>query len=229
MQPPEYSTVERANRCNELCTKFLTGSCALCDALAERDRFEWPFWWLVRILSAWCLDAWVYLTGPTGYRVVVPVLATLIGVYAGLYAIAEARHDRLLNRATFERNTFITIVLFVSLDDAKLFADALLALKHAPGDVQNTPDVQKANVPDQGYIGKSAGEIILTWGHPSFVYGDYRDPIYVYIVQDKAMVFIFKARSCVYTDVMALEEVEAFLGMHREREKKSFNNPQLVY
>jgi hypothetical protein len=130
------------------------------------------------------------------------------------------------NGYVFVKNTgghLITKVLFASLDDAKLFADALLALKHAP------VDVQKENVPDQGYIGKSAGEIILTWGHPSFVYGDYRDPIYVYIVQDKAMVFIFKARSCVYTDVMALEEVEEFLGMHREREKKSFNNPQLVY
>ena len=27
-------------RCNELCTKEATGTCALCDALAERDRFE---------------------------------------------------------------------------------------------------------------------------------------------------------------------------------------------
>src|SRR5262249_18638235 len=26
-------------RCNELCTKEATGTCALCDALAERDRF----------------------------------------------------------------------------------------------------------------------------------------------------------------------------------------------
>src|SRR5262245_44013645 len=30
-------------RCNELCTKDATGSCALCEALAERDRFE-RFW-----------------------------------------------------------------------------------------------------------------------------------------------------------------------------------------
>ena len=29
--------------CNELCTKETTGSCALCEALAERDRFE-QFW-----------------------------------------------------------------------------------------------------------------------------------------------------------------------------------------
>ncbi len=29
------------DRCNELCTKETTGQCALCDALAKRDRFEW--------------------------------------------------------------------------------------------------------------------------------------------------------------------------------------------
>src|SRR5215831_2305538 len=27
-------------RCNELCTKCATGTCAICEALAERDRFE---------------------------------------------------------------------------------------------------------------------------------------------------------------------------------------------
>jgi hypothetical protein len=30
-------------RCNELCTKETTGACALCEALAERDRF-FRFW-----------------------------------------------------------------------------------------------------------------------------------------------------------------------------------------
>lgn len=28
------------DRCNELCTKDAIGTCALCEALAERDRFE---------------------------------------------------------------------------------------------------------------------------------------------------------------------------------------------
>src|SRR5215510_788048 len=28
------------DRCNEFCTKDATGSCAVCDALAERTRFE---------------------------------------------------------------------------------------------------------------------------------------------------------------------------------------------
>ena len=31
------------DRCNELCTRGTTGRCPLCDALAERDRFE-RFW-----------------------------------------------------------------------------------------------------------------------------------------------------------------------------------------
>ena len=29
------------DRCNELCTKETTGQCALCEALAERERFIW--------------------------------------------------------------------------------------------------------------------------------------------------------------------------------------------
>lgn len=32
------------DRCNELCTKETTGQCAVCDALAERDRFIQ--WWM---------------------------------------------------------------------------------------------------------------------------------------------------------------------------------------
>jgi hypothetical protein len=32
-------------RCNELCTKEATGACTLCDKLAERDRFEWKYFW----------------------------------------------------------------------------------------------------------------------------------------------------------------------------------------
>ena len=32
------------DRCNELCTKEATGQCALCEALAERERFI--RWWL---------------------------------------------------------------------------------------------------------------------------------------------------------------------------------------
>jgi hypothetical protein len=28
---------------DDFCTKEATGQCALCDALAERDRFERPF------------------------------------------------------------------------------------------------------------------------------------------------------------------------------------------
>jgi hypothetical protein len=31
------------DRCNDLCTKDVTGSCALCEAQAEADRFI-QFW-----------------------------------------------------------------------------------------------------------------------------------------------------------------------------------------
>src|SRR5215471_18305616 len=39
------------DRCNELCTKETTGQCALCDALAERDRFI-QFWFRGGLLRA---------------------------------------------------------------------------------------------------------------------------------------------------------------------------------
>ena len=46
--------------CNELCTKEATGKCALCDALAERDRFI-RLWFKgglfidgIRVLRQWC-------------------------------------------------------------------------------------------------------------------------------------------------------------------------------
>ena len=40
-------------RCNELCTKETTGTCAHCQALDERDRFERPFWTVVAWLRAY--------------------------------------------------------------------------------------------------------------------------------------------------------------------------------
>ena len=39
-------------RCNELCTKEMTGACALCEALAERDRFL-RFWFQ----AGWFIDS----------------------------------------------------------------------------------------------------------------------------------------------------------------------------
>ena len=47
------------DRCTEICTKEATGTCNLCDALAERDRF-WRFWFRgglfvagVHVLQRW--------------------------------------------------------------------------------------------------------------------------------------------------------------------------------
>ena len=45
--------------CNELCTKDATGTCTVCEALAERDRFErlWfqkeVFLWGFHVLRQW--------------------------------------------------------------------------------------------------------------------------------------------------------------------------------
>lgn len=61
-------------------------------------------------LETWRKNVWTDLLGPYAYRVWVVTLTTFVGAYFGLYAVMEARHDRVLNRALFERNAFITMV-----------------------------------------------------------------------------------------------------------------------
>lgn len=46
------------------------------------------------------------MVGPRGYRGIAVVMAA----YIGLYSIMEARHERQMNLAAFERNMFITMV-----------------------------------------------------------------------------------------------------------------------
>lgn len=61
-------------------------------------------------LKVWERNFWADLTGPYGYRVWVVGLTTIVGAYVGLYSLLEARHDRQMNRALFERNVFMTMV-----------------------------------------------------------------------------------------------------------------------
>jgi uncharacterized protein YjbI with pentapeptide repeats len=67
-------------------------------------------WWLFKpvflLLKRWCIGGIKSFVGPNGYI----AIATLIGAYVGVYSIIEARYDRKMNRATFERGTFITMV-----------------------------------------------------------------------------------------------------------------------
>ena len=65
---------------------------------------------LLALFWVWCQNIWSDLTGPFAYRVWVVLITTVTGAYFTLYAVTEARHDRLLNRAFFERNAFITMV-----------------------------------------------------------------------------------------------------------------------
>jgi hypothetical protein len=102
-------------RSTSLCTKPTTGTCKLCDVLDERDAFltafrAWLTWPFVRVWS-WIVDLWSFVDSSKGYQAVVPALVTLIGAYFGLYAIVEARHERHLNRALFERSAFMTMVV----------------------------------------------------------------------------------------------------------------------
>jgi len=57
------------------------------------------------VLAGWCKQAWKSFVGPYGYLAV----ATLLGAYVGLYSIIEARHERKMNRAIFERTTFMNM------------------------------------------------------------------------------------------------------------------------
>lgn len=95
-------------RCTELCTKPTTGLCTLCDALDASDAF-WRCSGLV-MLEGWIKHLGRSITDEGGYRIVVGVLAAFVGAYVGLYAIIEARYERRLNRATFERSTFTALV-----------------------------------------------------------------------------------------------------------------------
>ncbi len=115
-------------RCTSLCTRSATGQCTLCDSLDARDAFFLPIrgvWAILLITIAilcillrgltwpfrrwWFRDAALYIIGPTGYRAVVPAIATLVAAYVGIYAIVEARHERQMNRALFEQNRFMTL------------------------------------------------------------------------------------------------------------------------
>ena len=50
------------------------------------------------------------LTGPSSHRVCGVIIVTLVGAYAGLHTVFEARHDRQMNESLFERDIFTTLV-----------------------------------------------------------------------------------------------------------------------
>jgi len=118
--------VER-ERCTELCTKPRTDQCLLCDVLDEADAFWWlltggfvvvawsGLWWFIKqarhVLKGWVKHFGRSIIHEGGYRIVIGIMVTLMGAYAGLYAIVEAKHERHLNRALFERSAFMTMVV----------------------------------------------------------------------------------------------------------------------
>jgi uncharacterized protein YjbI with pentapeptide repeats len=62
------------------------------------------------VLRSWVRHFLSSLTHPSGYVVIVTIIAGITTAYVGIYAIIEARHDRRVNRALFERNAFMTMV-----------------------------------------------------------------------------------------------------------------------
>ncbi len=94
--------------CTALCPRRgeQTESCDLCYALDMRDAFLWWFAFPKR----WLCDLRDAIFGPKGYHLVMGVVMTFVGAYFGLYAVMEARHERRLNRASYERSTFVSLV-----------------------------------------------------------------------------------------------------------------------
>ncbi len=112
--------------CTTLCPRRRNPEtdCAYCQSLDNADQF-WELlspanlWKALQLRrrqpksktpQSWTTKAYRDLTGPYGYRVVVPVIMTILGAYVGLYAIMEARHERRQNRAAFERSAFTDLV-----------------------------------------------------------------------------------------------------------------------
>jgi hypothetical protein len=94
--------------CNELCVRRSgpTAICPVCDAWQDRERFCRQVTYVPRVLGQWIVDLVKRLRSPRRYT----LLVALVGAYFGLYAIFEARHERQMNRALFERSTFMTMV-----------------------------------------------------------------------------------------------------------------------
>lgn len=88
--------------------KPMPKTCVVCKELAveKRRRFGSPL-----LLTLWAKHFWRSITSESGYRIVIGIVVTLVGAYFGLYAIMEARHERHLNRALFERSMFMTMVV----------------------------------------------------------------------------------------------------------------------
>jgi hypothetical protein len=108
--------------CPKHVARPVLGRCLDCETLRQRERrrLTWVWWvllapwrlvmWLLRVVWSWLHNAFQSLTGETGYRVIVASIVTIIGAYFGLYAVMEARHERRMNRAAFERSAFIDLV-----------------------------------------------------------------------------------------------------------------------
>ena len=61
-------------------------------------------------MRTWLSNLGRDLFGPYGYRTWIVCVSTIVAAYFGVYAVMESRHDRQLNRALFERSTFMTMV-----------------------------------------------------------------------------------------------------------------------
>ncbi len=65
---------------------------------------------LLLLFRVWIRNIRSEFTGPYAYRRWSALFVAVVSTYFALYTVAAARHDRLLNQATSDRNTFIAMV-----------------------------------------------------------------------------------------------------------------------
>jgi hypothetical protein len=100
----------RKEYCTGLCPRRIDprAACDLCAALDDADRC-WHYLCggrVGQVVYSWLKHFWGHITGPTGYR----ILGGALGLYIAFHAIVEARYERRLNRALYERAAFTDLV-----------------------------------------------------------------------------------------------------------------------
>src|SRR5262245_24940363 len=116
-------------RCNELCTQDATGTCALCEALAERDRFE-RLWFQKEVVCHGFhgLRQWWYLDPHEGIR------------HTDVVRKSHKQYSETLNRTMLG---LLSVALFCLLTALGSPDTLLLAEDGAPGVIRGKCSVRE--------------------------------------------------------------------------------------
>ena len=122
-------------RCNELCTKEATGTCAYCDTLTERDRFERPFWAVVASCNKGL--RWVRAHGSLAFLTVVS-LGFLVPLIYAWWLQLDQRDQSITCQVSFRPlkalNGYLEIQLTEHHPSEPVFSGKLFFLSVDPSD-----------------------------------------------------------------------------------------------